>query len=1136
MIGFTLCPGYLVTAFLTALLLCAAAQAGPDRYFIIGDLEGMNEGLQTYLDSHDLKLVNGHLDFTKPNTGMVMLGDLPDRGPWSIRLRKLLSDLHHREPSRTTLIMGNREGNKFNLLRDLPDLQSLKDPDYQNYLAKLYEKKAGKPLSGDPALRHRVLSSMNRVDNQVDYWLKNHGAPQGLEFHRVELTELNHRPMTAVEAAQDYVKSMQPGGEQWEYIKRAKIVSSNPGEDFVSVHGGLTEANYGRVPGDTHVYENPEEWDKALEKWKLSEMDKYEKAYKSGQRGMQLPKTLGEYLEAIWDPHVIDFETGRKGMLTFNDQSPVYPFRSKEGDNFRPLPKKISDVLAKYGKHTVYNGHSPSPNGPTVTNDGQTLNVMADTSMSTHGEGVKVYHNMGGGLETEWHTGDGTKVAYSVKPGSDTLIGKITDNGYAVNGFTPDGRVVLSKYSDQNRFKIEEEILPRSEVEKLNPKLTSGGSLDTDASRYLGNIQKALREQKNVVFMTAEEALASASKKKYVLNLMSASKLGQLPTSEVELQKLAEKVAKTVVDKYGASNIQIFWGATDASKGELAFIKEFEKLKVPEGNIIGFANKGLVFSDVGSAKRIVISGETGDWAGPIKKSVQITQELGGDIIAMGGGGITKEVLGYSQEIGANVHVLKADPAYIKATPGATGGASAELASQRPDLAFSNAEELQAKLLANKPGAIIGNVKGKQLKVGIYTGSFDPPHSGHKNIVDEMKKKFRLDEIYVVPDRTTAYKPGMRSYDDRKKMVELMFKDDPGVHVLSPEMEAKLGKGEMWDVLRTVQATHPNAKMYNIMGTDTFQWYSKLPTENRPKGVTLLVNSRDRSVSLPKSLGGGPVVGVELNDRGISSTQIRNQIAAGRDSAELTPEVKSYIAQNHLYAKVAQLKSVSAVEAIQELRGKGKQIVTLLGYSAGEYEDETAMLKRVKEILSKYDPAKTIVNIGGTEDGIGKAYKLAKSAGFETAGIVSERALAGGKFSPYVDQVYAIKDETWGGYKEGTHELTDTSKAMVGASDRMYGIGGNAIARDEMTVGHREGKPVEFTDADMNHTIAIDKALAKGQPVPTASDFRGVASRDQAQYTPTRTVASGAIQSKMDAARSRIGVLDPKCVDGLIEGF
>jgi hypothetical protein len=93
---------------------------------------------------------------------------------------------------------------------------------------------------------------------------------------------------------------------------------------------------------------------------------------------------------------------------------------------------------------------------------------------------------------------------------------------------------------------------------------------------------------------------------------------------------------------------------------------------------------------------------------------------------------------------------------------------------------------------------------------------------------------------------------------------------------------------------------------------------------------------------------------------------------------------------------APCKSSSAVSeatpaAIRSsFRERKKTVVTFLGYSGAGYEDPAAMLQKAGEILREFDPAKTIVNIGATADGVGAVYQLAKDRGFETSGIVSTR--------------------------------------------------------------------------------------------------------------------------------------------------
>jgi hypothetical protein len=139
---------------------------------------------------------------------------------------------------------------------------------------------------------------------------------------------------------------------------------------------------------------------------------------------------------------------------------------------------------------------------------------------------------------------------------------------------------------------------------------------------------------------------------------------------------------------------------------------------------------------------------------------------------------------------------------------------------------------------------------------------------------------------------------------------------------------------------------------------------------------------------------------------------------------------------------------------------GKVVLTFVGYSGAGYEDQAAMLASAERVLGEFDPARTLVNIGATPDGIGAVYELAKRRGFVTTGIVSVQALKSNvAVSPHVDRVFYVEDATWGGYVPGTKRLSPTSKAMVENSRIVVGIGGGEVARDELLEAKRLGKAV-----------------------------------------------------------------------------
>ena len=179
------------------------------------------------------------------------------------------------------------------------------------------------------------------------------------------------------------------------------------------------------------------------------------------------------------------------------------------------------------------------------------------------------------------------------------------------------------------------------------------------------------------------------------------------------------------------------------------------------------------------------------------------------------------------------------------------------------------------------------------------------------------------------------------------------------------------------------------------------------------------------------------------------------------------------------------------QAVSFIRSRAKMVLTFYGYSGMGYEDEQAMLQTAREVLSQYRPEKTLVLGGATEVGIGAIYPLAKSLGFETAGIVTaEEAADPEGISSSVDHICFIKDNQHGGRLPDSNELSSTSRAMVDCSDIMVAIGGNDISRDELLEGKQQGKPVQYFPADMNHERARRQAKRKGLPPPDS--FRGTA--------------------------------------------
>lgn len=165
------------------------------------------------------------------------------------------------------------------------------------------------------------------------------------------------------------------------------------------------------------------------------------------------------------------------------------------------------------------------------------------------------------------------------------------------------------------------------------------------------------------------------------------------------------------------------------------------------------------------------------------------------------------------------------------------------------------------------------------------------------------------------------------------------------------------------------------------------------------------------------------------------------------------------------------------------KSQGKTVLTFFGYMLG-YENEAEMFRIVRDELAKYSPQTALVNDGVTRWGLGEIYPLAKSLGFTTTGIVSRRILDNASdISPAVDHICFMDDDQWGGKLPNSEALSPTSHAMVACSDVLIAIGGNDVSRDELLEGRRQGKPIHYYPAEVNHENAIHYAKRKGLPPP-----------------------------------------------------
>ena len=208
------------------------------------------------------------------------------------------------------------------------------------------------------------------------------------------------------------------------------------------------------------------------------------------------------------------------------------------------------------------------------------------------------------------------------------------------------------------------------------------------------------------------------------------------------------------------------------------------------------------------------------------------------------------------------------------------------------------------------------------KIGIFGGSFDPPHVGHIRSAAYAAKTLGLTKLFLMPDRQTPGKPRPESGASdvqRVQMLTLAAAEEPCLEVSDLELT---GGGLTYETVCTVSQNHPGAELYLLLGTDQFQ---KLPlwknSENILKKVTVVALRRgdkkeaetlEKGKTALEALGGRALL-LDNPVTAISSTQLRRLIAFGAGESFLHPKVFDYIRRERLYDSGADFKNLPMEE-------------------------------------------------------------------------------------------------------------------------------------------------------------------------------------------------------------------------------
>ena len=204
-----------------------------------------------------------------------------------------------------------------------------------------------------------------------------------------------------------------------------------------------------------------------------------------------------------------------------------------------------------------------------------------------------------------------------------------------------------------------------------------------------------------------------------------------------------------------------------------------------------------------------------------------------------------------------------------------------------------------------------------MRIGVYGGTFNPPHLGHIAAARAVFETLKLDRLLLIPDRQPPHKPlpeGSPSPEQRLELTRLAGEQlglGDRVETLDLELH-RSGPSYTADTLRAVHERYPDDELWLLMGTDMFL---TLHTWHEPEQILALAGiaafsrsqedteelfSRQRE-RLYRTYPSARIFTLGVPGMvEISSTQLRELLAKGRGGQFLAPAVYGAVLRDGLY--------------------------------------------------------------------------------------------------------------------------------------------------------------------------------------------------------------------------------------------
>lgn len=192
------------------------------------------------------------------------------------------------------------------------------------------------------------------------------------------------------------------------------------------------------------------------------------------------------------------------------------------------------------------------------------------------------------------------------------------------------------------------------------------------------------------------------------------------------------------------------------------------------------------------------------------------------------------------------------------------------------------------------------------KIGVFGGSFNPPHNGHVHLALQTKAELKLDKMLIMPTGISPHKDKAAvSFDERCEMCRLAFTEYDGFEICDIEGKTT-SRNYTINSLRLIKKQYPqNSAFYLIIGADMLfyfeNWY-KYESILRECNVVAAARQNGQYVDMVEyATEIGKIKVLNLPVKQVSSSEVREKIHNGMDASDLLPSaVMDYIKKKRFY--------------------------------------------------------------------------------------------------------------------------------------------------------------------------------------------------------------------------------------------